>query len=155
LEYITNTMKYTINTPKYIEKDSNTLVTFKIHLFIIKNTLLCFNIHTYTFQIHNSTFQKLYMLLTYITIPLLYTNILPYTSIYVETVMRPLYSAPFCLVTNTIFQKCHGASLFYQDVDGLPWHICSNPKIKHIPQIPYILLVNQIFKYKINIKGLY
>jgi hypothetical protein len=77
------------------------------------------NIHTYTFQIHNNTFQKPYILLTYITIPLLYSNILPYTSIYIETIMRPLYSAPFCLVTNTIFQKCHGASLFYQDVDGL------------------------------------
>jgi hypothetical protein len=34
--------------------------------------------------------------------------------------MRPLYSIPFCLVTNTIFQNCHGASLFYQVVDGLP-----------------------------------
>jgi hypothetical protein len=68
--------------------------------------LLCFNIHTYTFQIHNSTFQKPYILLTYITIPLLYSNILPYTSIYVEIVMRPFYSVPFCLVTNTIFQNC-------------------------------------------------
>jgi hypothetical protein len=79
-----------------------------------------FNIHTCTFQIHNSTFQKPYILLTNITIPLLYSNILPYTSIYIETVMKPLYSAPFCLVINTIFQNCHGASLFYQDVDGLP-----------------------------------
>jgi hypothetical protein len=131
--------KYTQNASK---KDSNTLVPFKIHLFIIKNTLLCLNIHMYIFQIHNSTFQKPYILLTYITIPLLYSNILPYTSIYIETIMRPLYSAPFCLVTNTIFQNCPGASLFYQDVDGLPWHLCWNLEIKHITQIPYILLVN-------------
>jgi hypothetical protein len=86
--------------------------------------------------------KNLTYFLTYITIPLLYSNILPYTSIYVETVMRPLYSTPFCLVTNIIFQNCHGASLFYQDVDGLPWHLCWNPQIKHIPRIPYILLVN-------------
>jgi hypothetical protein len=80
------------------------LVSFKIHLFIIKNTLLCFNIHTYTFQIHNSTFQKPYILLTYITIPLLCSNILPYTSIYVEIVMRPFYSAPF-VSSLTLFFK--------------------------------------------------
>jgi hypothetical protein len=142
LEYTTNTMKYIINTSKCIEKNSNTLVSFRIHLFIIKNTLLCFNIHTYTFQIHNNTFQKPYILLIYITIPLLYSNILPYTSIYIETVMRPFYSTPFCLITNTIFQNCLGASLFYQDVDGMPWHFCWNQKIKQIPQILYILLVN-------------
>jgi hypothetical protein len=71
-----------------------------------------------------------------------YTPISFHISIYVETVMRPLYSAPFCLVTNTIFQNCLGASLFYQDVDGLPWHLCWNPKIKHISRIPYILLDN-------------
>jgi hypothetical protein len=80
--------------------------------------------------------------LIYITISILFSNILPYTSIYIETVMRPLYFTPFCLVTNTTFQNCLGASLFYQDVDGMPWHFCWNPKIKHIPQIPYILLVN-------------
>jgi hypothetical protein len=32
----------------------------------------------YTFQIHYSTFQKPYILLTYITIPILCSNILPY-----------------------------------------------------------------------------
>jgi hypothetical protein len=128
--------------PNALKKDSNTLVSFKIHLFITKNTLLCFNIHTYTFQIHNSTFQKPYILLTYITIPLLYSNILPYTYIYVETLLKPPYSTFFRLVTTLIFQNCPGASLFYQDVDGMPWHFCWNPKIKHIPRIPYILLVN-------------
>jgi hypothetical protein len=142
LEYTTNMMKYTINTPKCIEKRFKYFVSFKIHLFITKTTLLCFNIHTCTFQIHNSTFQKPYILLTCITISILYSNILSYTFVYIETVIRSLYSAPFCLVTNTIFQNCHGASLFYQDVDGLPWHLCWNPKIKHIPWIPYILLVN-------------
>ena len=108
---------------------------FKIHIFIIKNTLLYFNIHM-------CTFQKPYILFTYITISIPYSNILLYTSIYVETVMRPLYYAPFCLVTNTIFQNYHGTSLFYQDIDGMPWHLCWNSKIKDIPQIPYILLVN-------------
>jgi hypothetical protein len=34
--------------------------------------------------------------------------------------MRPLYSAPFCLVTNTIFQNCLGTSLFYQDIMHMP-----------------------------------
>jgi hypothetical protein len=149
LEYTTNTMKYIINTSKCIKKNSNILVSFRIHLFIIKNTLLCFNIHTYTsqihnntFQIHSNTFQKPYILFIYITIPLLYSNILPHTSIYVETVMRLLCSTPFCLVTNTIFQNCLGASLFYQDVNGMPWHLCWNLKLKQIPRIPYILLVN-------------
>jgi hypothetical protein len=87
---------------------------------IIKNTLLCFNIHAYTFQIHYGTFQKPYIFLTYITIPLLYSNILPYTSIYVKPVMRPFYSAAFCLITNTIFQNYPSSSLFYQDVMRMP-----------------------------------
>jgi hypothetical protein len=58
--------------------------------------------------------------LTYITIPLLYSNILPYTSIYVETVLKPPYSTFFRLVTILIFQNYPGASLFHQDVDGMP-----------------------------------
>jgi hypothetical protein len=74
----------------------------------------------YTFQIHSSTFQKPYILFTYITIPLLYSNILPYTSIYVETVLKPPYFAFFRLITTLIFQNCHGTSLFHQDVDGMP-----------------------------------
>jgi hypothetical protein len=112
-QILSNTLKCTISALNYIgihyqlKKDSNTLVSFKIHLFIIKNTLLCFNIHTCTFQIR--TFQKPYIFLTYITISILYSNIFPYTSIYVETVMRPLYSTPFCLDTNTIFQNCLGS----------------------------------------------
>jgi hypothetical protein len=111
-----------------LEKDSNTLVSLKIHLSTIKNTFLCFNIHKYTFQIHYNTFQKPYILLTYITIPLLYSNILLYTSIYIETIMKPLYYAPLCLVTKTIFQNCHGTLLFYQNVLHLPWHVYWNPK---------------------------
>jgi hypothetical protein len=87
-----------------LKKDSNILVSFKIHLSTIKNTFLCFNILMYTFQIHYSTFQKSYILLTYIAIPLLYSNILPYTSIFVETIMRPLYSAPLSLVTTLLFK---------------------------------------------------
>jgi hypothetical protein len=64
-----------------LEKYSNILVSFKIHLSIITNAFLCFKIHSYTFQIHYSTFQKPYILLTYVTIPLPYSNIhiLPYT----------------------------------------------------------------------------
>jgi hypothetical protein len=73
-----------------LKKDPNTLVLFKIHL--------------YTFQICYRTFQKPYKYLTYITIPLLYSNILPYTSIYVEIVLKPLYSAPLCLVTTLFFK---------------------------------------------------
>jgi hypothetical protein len=80
--------------------------------------------------------------LTYFWHTLLYSNILPYTSIYVEIVLKPPYSAFFLLVTTLIFRNCPGASLFHQDVDDMPWHFCWNPKIKHIPQIPYILLVN-------------
>jgi hypothetical protein len=56
-------------------------------------------------------------------------TILQYPSIYIHirwNCHETLYSAPFCLVTNTIFQDCHGASLFYQDVDGMPWHLCWN-----------------------------
>jgi hypothetical protein len=79
-------------------------VIFKIHHSTIKNKFLCFNIHTYTFQIHYNTFQKPIMLLTYVTIPLLYSNILPYTSIYIETNLKPLYSTPLCLVTTLFFK---------------------------------------------------
>jgi hypothetical protein len=105
LKYTTNTMKYTINTPKCIENTFKYFGVLKVHLFTIKNTFLCFNIHTYTFQIHYNTFQKPYILLTYITIRLLYSNILPYTSIYVETVLKPLYSALLCLVTTLFFKN--------------------------------------------------
>jgi hypothetical protein len=34
--------------------------------------------------------------------------------------MRPFYSTPFCFVTKIIFQNGLSASLFYQDVDGMP-----------------------------------
>ena len=53
---------------------------FKRHLSTIKNIFLYFNTHMYIFQIHYNTFLKPYTLLTYTTIPLLYSNILPYTS---------------------------------------------------------------------------
>jgi hypothetical protein len=79
-------------------------VFLKIHLFTIKNTFLCFNIHTYPFQIHYNTFQKPYISLTYIIIPLIYSNILSYTSIQDEHVLKPLYSAPFCFVTTLFFE---------------------------------------------------
>jgi hypothetical protein len=79
-------------------------VFFQIHLYTIKNSFFCFNIHTHTFQIHYSTLQKPYILLTYITIPLLNSNILPYTFIYVETDMKPIYSALLCLVTKLLFE---------------------------------------------------
>jgi hypothetical protein len=96
-------MKYTINTSKCsLKKLSIILVSFKIHLSTIKNTFLCFNIHMYTFQICCDIFQKPYILLTYITILLLYCNVLPYASIYVGTVLKPLYSAPICLVKCSI-----------------------------------------------------
>jgi hypothetical protein len=86
--------KYTINIQcRHLNKSKNTQMHWKkiqilwclfkyIYLlkYTIKNTFLYFNIHTYTFQIHYNTFQKPYMLLTYIIIPLLYSNILLYTS---------------------------------------------------------------------------
>jgi hypothetical protein len=78
LKSTTNITKYTINTAKCIKKRFK---YYGVFLFTIKNTFLCFNIHTHTFQIH--------VFLTHITISLLYSNILPYTSIYVETVMKP------------------------------------------------------------------
>jgi hypothetical protein len=83
----------------------------KINLSTIKNAFSCFNIHTYTFQIHYNTFQihyntfqKPYMFLTYITIPLLYSNILPYTSIYVESDLKPLHSTLLYFVTILFFK---------------------------------------------------
>ena len=101
---------------------------------LIKNTFLCFNINMYTFQIHYSTFHKPYILMAYTTIPLLYSNIFPYTSIYVETNLKLLYFALLCLVTfYIIFQSCHGASLLYKNVLHLPWHVYWNSKMKHIP----------------------
>jgi hypothetical protein len=106
--------KYTQNA---LKKVSNTLVSFKIHLFITKNTLLCFNIHTYTFQIHNSTFQKPYILLTYITIPLPYSNILLYTSIYIWN----------CLKTSLfrIFLSC-----YYTNFPKLLWCLIIPPRCR-------------------------
>jgi hypothetical protein len=125
-----------------LKKDSNILVSFKIHLFIIKNTLLCFNIHMYTFQIHNNTFQKPYIFLTYITIPLLYSNILPYTSIYkhihpystlkllwdlsipnlfvlsliliFKIVLAPYYSTKMSMACHDIFVGIQKSSIFHK-----------------------------------------
>jgi hypothetical protein len=50
-------------------KNTPRTVGVKTHLSTIKNAFLCFNTHTYTFQ-------KPYILLTYIIIPLLYSNVL-------------------------------------------------------------------------------
>jgi hypothetical protein len=63
------------------------MVSFKIHLSAIKNTFLYFKIYYNTFK--------------YIAIPSLHTfgvhtntiNILEYASIYVETILKPLYFA--------------------------------------------------------------
>jgi hypothetical protein len=104
------------------------LVSFKIHLSTIKNTFLCFNIHTYTFQIYYSIFQKPYILLTYITIPFLYSNILPYTSIYIETVrtslschypifqivMAPHNSTKILCTCHDMFTRIQKSSIFHE-----------------------------------------
>jgi hypothetical protein len=106
-------------------------VSFKIHLFITKNTLLCFNIHTYTFQIHNSTFQKPYILLTYITIPLLYSNILPYMlklswdlsilhffvlslTLFFKNVLASHYSTKMSMACHDIFVGIQKSSIFHK-----------------------------------------
>jgi hypothetical protein len=114
LEYTTNMMKYTINThPNALKKDSNTLVSFKIHLFITKKTSLCFNIHTYTFQIHNSTFQKSYILLTYITT-------LQYTSIYIHIRWNCLKTSLFCILL----------SCYYTNFPKLSWRLIIPPRCR-------------------------
>jgi hypothetical protein len=100
----TNAMKHTTNTPECIKKTFKYFGIFSNTSIYLKNSFFYFNIHTYNFQIHYSTFQKPYIILTYITIPLLYSNILPYTSIYVEIVMKPIYSALLCLVTKLFFE---------------------------------------------------
>jgi hypothetical protein len=117
-----------------LKKDSNTLVSFKIHLFIIKNTLLCFNIHTCTFQIHNRTFQKPYILLTYITI-YYYTPISfhlhPYTlrlswdlyishpfvlslTLFFKTVMVPHYFTKTSMACHDIFVGIQKSNIFHK-----------------------------------------
>jgi hypothetical protein len=86
--------------------------------------ILGVNIHMYTFQIHYSTFQKSYILLTYTTIPLLDFNILLYTSIYIEFVLKSLYSAPFCLVTILFSKTILVLHYSSKTLLHLPWHIC-------------------------------
>jgi hypothetical protein len=44
------------------------------------------------------------MALTYVTIPLLYSNMLPYTFIYIEIVFKSLYSSCLCLVTLLFYK---------------------------------------------------
>jgi hypothetical protein len=72
-------------------------------------------------------------------------TILQYPSIYIHIRWNCHESSLFHTFLSChkyYFLKLLGASLFYQDVMHMPYHICWNPKIKHIPQIPYILLVN-------------
>jgi hypothetical protein len=125
LKYTTNTIKYTMNTPKCIEKHLNTLVSFKIHLSTIKNTFLCFNTHMYTFQ-NLKYFWHILQYHYYTPISFhIHWN-------YLETsLFRTFLSCHYI-----IFQNCPGTSLFYQNVMHFPWHVYRNPKIKHIPWIP-------------------
>jgi hypothetical protein len=119
LKHTTNTMKYTINTINALKIHSNTSMSFKIHLSTIKNTFLCFNIHTYTFQIPCNTFKNPYILLTYITILLLYSNIhiLPYTLKLSWNLSIPYFfvlllhyfsKLSWCLI---ILPKCHALAM--------------------------------------------
>jgi hypothetical protein len=131
-------MKYTINTPKCIEKRFKYFGVFLNTSIYHKNTLLCFNIHMYIFQIHNSTFQKTYILLTYITIPLLYSNILPYTSIYIETILKPPYSAFFSLFC--IFLSC-----YYTNFPKLSWRLIIPPRCRWLAMTSLLESKNQAY----------
>jgi hypothetical protein len=98
LKYTTNTMKYTINTPNCIEKHSSSLVSFKIHLFTIKNTFKYFNIHSNTFQIHCNTF----ITFLWCTLEYIYHILICFHTRWIRTSL-----SYYC----TIFQNCQGASL--------------------------------------------
>jgi hypothetical protein len=108
-----NTMEYIINTSKCTEKHSNIMVSFKIHIYTIKNTFLYFNIYYNTFQIHCNTF------ITYLWYTLGYHY---YTSICFHihwNCLETSQSWTFLSCHYNIFQNCHGASLFYQNVVAL------------------------------------
>jgi hypothetical protein len=103
------------------------------------------------FKIHSYVLIHIRIPSKYITIPsknlTYFWHILQllYPSIYFHTRWNWFKTSVFCtslFCHYTIFQNCHGASLFYQNVLHLPWHVYWNPKMKHIPWIPYILLVN-------------
>jgi hypothetical protein len=123
--------------PNALKKDSNTLVSFKIHLSTIK-------MHSY--------------ILIYILIPSKYITIPSKNLTYFWHILQYHYYTPisfrirwnwpitslFCTSLSchyTIFQNCLGVLLFYQNVLHLPWHVYYNPKMKHILWISYILLV--------------
>jgi hypothetical protein len=95
-------------TQMHWKKDLNTLVSFKIHLSIIKNTLSSVLIYIHIpfkyITIPSKNLTYFWYILQYHYYTPISFHILPYTSIYIESVMKPLYSAPFCLVTNTIFE---------------------------------------------------
>jgi hypothetical protein len=133
-------LKYTINAlkiyHKYILILSNTFKFIIINTFKYTKTILIyvtyifkyvksayFNIHTYTFRTYCSTFQRPYIILTYITVPLLYSNIRPYTFIYVKIVLKPLHSAPLCLVTTLFFKTILAPHYFTKMSLHLLWHI--------------------------------
>jgi hypothetical protein len=111
-----------------LEKDSNTLVSLKIHLSTIKSTFLCFNIHTYTFQIHYSTFQKPYILLIYIITPLLYSNILLKLcwdlsilhifvlslTLFFKTILAPHYSTKMSCTCHDMFIGIQNWDIFHE-----------------------------------------
>jgi hypothetical protein len=87
-------MKYIINTSICIEKRFNYFdLPLKIHSYVLVYICIPSKYITLPFKtIH--TFDIYYNTIT----------TLQYPSIYVETVMRPLYFAPLCRVTNTIFK---------------------------------------------------
>jgi hypothetical protein len=107
---------------------------------LLKYIYLPLKIHSYvlmyTFQIHYNTFQKPYILLTYITIPLLYSNILPYI--------------PYTFQLSWNLSIPHLVVLSLHYFSKLSWHLIILPnchctchdmftriqKMKHIPWIP-------------------
>jgi hypothetical protein len=72
--------------------------------------------HYYTLKYLPNTLKYLIITkiaLTYVIIPLPYSNILPYTFIYIEIVMKPLYSLPLHFVTLICYKNIMALIMVY------------------------------------------
>jgi hypothetical protein len=150
LEYTTNTMNYTLNTPKCIGKNSNTLVSFKIHLSIIKNTLfyvlIYIRIPSKYIRVPSKSLTYFCHILQYHCYTPISFHILPYTLklswdlsilhlfvlsliLFFETVLAPHYSIKMSYTCHDIFVEIQKSSIFHK------FHISSwlikylNPKL--------------------------
>jgi hypothetical protein len=120
--------------PNALKKDSNTLVSFKIHLFIIKNTLICFNIHTYTFKyiiVPSKNLTYFWHILQYHYYTPISFHIHPYMlklswdlfiphlfilslTLFFKTVLVPHYSTKMSMACHDIFVGIQKSSIFHK-----------------------------------------